>query len=391
MANKTNVTINGRDYYKLKRKVGQKRNKAGAWVAEYKIFYGKNKQEAEKKYRAYMERGRVDTRCFGELVDLFIDSVLLPDPALKPTTKSRYVNAYRLVFGSSDILGKDIDEITGLDLQRVLSGSSYAASSVRAAYKLVKRFYTYAAAQRLADDITPGIVLPAVNSRRQDQRIDTFSAEELQRFRDGIPAGHRLRLLVILGIETGARVAELLALRYEDLAGGSMIINKSLAEIDPIKTPDGSREKTRAEILATKTLHSVRAVPLSEYAQKEIAAHKKWHTAEMRKNGYKTDFVFTTASGSLYYKSTVRTAFYRLCKRVGVEPRGFHTFRHTFGSRLAAAGVPIQTVSQLMGHSDISVTAAYYINVPEDQKRAAIELLAGIPGDPAQKKNRRSE
>lgn len=376
MANKTNVTKNGYRYFQIRRKVGQKRNQRGEWIPEYKTFYGKSKKEAEEKFRAYMERGTLtNDRCFGALVDLYIDRVFLQDSSIKDTTKSRYVNAYRNVFDGSPLLGDEIDSITGLDLQGVLSGSTRGASTVRAAHKLLKRFYRYTAAQGIARDITPGLVLPAVDHKRKTQKIETFSADELQRFRDRVPQDHRLRLLVILGIETGARVAELAALTYEDLQGDTMTINKQLAELDPIRRPAGPEEKTRAYITPTKTQNSVRAVPLTEYAQKEIQRHEKRHKDEMQKNGYTTPYVFTTASGSLYFKSTLRTAFRRLCKSCGVTPRGFHVFRHTFGSRLAAAGVPIQTVSQLMGHSDISVTAAYYINVPEDQKRAAIEKL----------------
>ena len=133
MAVKTNCTINGHEYYQLVCKVGKKRNKAGEWISEYKKFYGKTKKEAEAKRDAYLNRGSDQgSRCFGEMVDKYIDDIFLPDPKLKPSTKSRYVNAYRLVFASSPpLLGKDIDEITGEDLQQVLSGSKYAASSVR--------------------------------------------------------------------------------------------------------------------------------------------------------------------------------------------------------------------------------------------------------------------
>ena len=39
------------------------------------------------------------------------------------------------------------------------------------------------------------------------------------------------------------------------------------------------------------------------------------------------------------------------------------------------AGVPIEETSKLMGHSDISVTAKYYINVNAERKRDAIEKI----------------
>jgi integrase len=36
--------------------------------------------------------------------------------------------------------------------------------------------------------------------------------------------------------------------------------------------------------------------------------------------------------------------------------RDFHDLRHTFGTRVAAAGAPIRTLQEWMGHRDIKTT-----------------------------------
>ena len=41
--------------YKYRRKVGKKINSKGVWVDDYKLFYGKNKSEAEAKFAAFMD------------------------------------------------------------------------------------------------------------------------------------------------------------------------------------------------------------------------------------------------------------------------------------------------------------------------------------------------
>ena len=101
----------------------------------------------------------------------------------------------------------------------------------------------------------------------------------------------------------------------------------------------------------------------------------------MLKNNYRTNQIFTTSTGELYFKSSTRKALKRLCNKVKVEPKSWHTFRHTFGTKLAAAGVPIQTVSKLMGHSDISMTAKYYVYVDAERRRAAVDKIAGYSLD----------
>ena len=66
----------------------------------------------------------------------------------------------------------------------------------------------------------------------------------------------------------------------------------------------------------------------------------------------------------------------RLHTDAKVSNYGFHAYRHTFGTKLAASGVSLQTLSSLMGHSDISVTAKYYIKVPAAEKIEAIKALS---------------
>ncbi len=38
MASKTNCTIHGKDYYRIKRKIGKKLNSKGVWVDDYKTI-----------------------------------------------------------------------------------------------------------------------------------------------------------------------------------------------------------------------------------------------------------------------------------------------------------------------------------------------------------------
>lgn len=380
MASKTNCVINGKEYYRIRRKVGMKKNKAGNWVADYRLFYGKSKKEAESKYRAYISKPSLEAdRPLGELIEQYIENVFLPDSTLKETTKTRYLNAFYSFFRKSRLSELPLSSVTGLDIQSEINSARVKPSSIKQAVNLLKRFYAYVSAQHIADDVTRALVLPQIEHKRKTQDIEIFTDDELRKFTELTPTEHRLRLLVILGMNTGARVAELLALKYSDFKEDHITISKALAEIEPVRDPDNApdqdKEKTRAEIMTTKTRNSIRSVPINDAITKALEDHKKWHLAEMKKNGYKSDFVFTTSTGSLYFKSTVRTAFKRLCDAVGVPYKGFHTFRRTFGTKLAKAGVPIQTLSALMGHSDISVTARYYVNVPTDEKINAISKL----------------
>lgn len=52
--------------------------------------------------------------------------------------------------------------------------------------------------------------------------------------------------------------------------------------------------------------------------------------------------------------------FGRYCKRLGVQSRGFHCFRHTRATTMLARGVPIQAVAALLGHASVATTDRIY-------------------------------
>lgn len=371
MAKKKNVAITDNktgkqyNYCKIKRKVGMKRASTGAWIPDYKIFYGNTKKEAQAKYDEYMRKiSAVTSTCFGDLLDNWIDNVFMLDSRYKENTKMLYVKAYRNNFKDSDLLGMEISDVTGASLQAEYNSMSCGASTVRSLHKLLSLFFKYAERENYCRDITRSLVMPTVQHKTEDHDIDILTDDEISKIIDGFK-GHRLRLLIILALRTGARISEILALRYDDISTDGLRINKQLY------VADGGIYS----IVPTKTKTSIRTVPLTDDTLNEIAIHRAWHRQEMMTNGYRTDYIFTTETGNFYHKSTIRKSCCRVYKANGVRSFGFHVYRHTFGSHLANTGVPIQTVADLMGHSGINTTAKYYINVSTDAKKTAIASI----------------
>ena len=97
----------------------------------------------------------------------------------------------------------------------------------------------------------------------------------------------------------------------------------------------------------------------------------------MKEYGYKTNYLFTTTTGTLFYQRNIRRAIVRACERKKINYHKFHALRHTFGTNLSRAGVPIEDTSKLMGHADISTTSKYYIAVSAQKKLDAVEKIAG--------------
>ena len=72
-----------------------------------------------------------------------------------------------------------------------------------------------------------------------------------------------------------------------------------------------------------------------------------------------------------------KKAFGSALTRAGIDNCCFHDLRRTFGTRCAMAGVPPKTLQKWMGHSSITTTMKYYVHLPEDYEKEAIERLCG--------------
>ena len=94
------------------------------------------------------------------------------------------------------------------------------------------------------------------------------------------------------------------------------------------------------------------------------------------------EYVFVQADGKspMKYLSHVFVRVVRdLEMNAGVEDDRhkvvFHTLRHTFASWLVQSGVPLYTVADLMGHSDISMTKRYAKLADDDRRDAVAKII----------------
>jgi integrase len=57
----------------------------------------------------------------------------------------------------------------------------------------------------------------------------------------------------------------------------------------------------------------------------------------------------------------------------------FHDLRHTFGTTMAAAGVPMRTIQEWMGHRDLATTQRYTDYVPNEREVEMVDRAFGNP------------
>ena len=178
-----------------------------------------------------------------------------------------------------------------------------------------------------------------------DREIRFLDAAELEALLRAVP-DDRLApteaTLYLAAAMTGLRQGELLALRWLDvdwLAGRVRV----------------RRNYVRGEYGTPKTLRSSRSVPLAD----RVAAALELHS---RRSGYQADddLVFGHPdTGRPLDRSKLLKRFKAALKVAGARPVTFHGLRHTFGTRMAAAGVAMRTLQEWMGHRDFKTTLRY--------------------------------
>lgn len=142
--------------------------------------------------------------------------------------------------------------------------------------------------------------------------------------------------LVITALNTGIRKTALLSLKWEDidLDRGNIVLRAEAAK-------SGKSSVLPANPLVLETLRAWRA-----------------QRAE--------DPVFPGGDFRKTWRAVLAAA--------GISDFRFHDLRHDFASRLVMAGVDLNTVRELLTHSDIGMTLRYAHLAPE-KKRAAVDIL----------------
>src|SRR5262249_22661878 len=85
------------------------------------------------------------------------------------------------------------------------------------------------------------------------------------------------------------------------------------------------------------------------------------------------DLVFCHPEGNYIRPDTVTKSVRRLAKKAGFSRVSLLNLRHSHGSQLLSAGVPLPVVSKRLGHTDIYITARIYSHALQSDEAAAAE------------------
>jgi integrase len=187
--------------------------------------------------------------------------------------------------------------------------------------------------------------------------------------------GRPMRLLALMGLATGMRRGELLALRWKDISldMGRVQIEQSLEQ-----TKAGLRFK------GPKTKHGRRQFSISASVIAELRAHRRIQAEQRLALGLGKEpddaLVFRQVDGTPLVPNSITTEWRRLVVSLKLPHVSLHAWRHTHASQLIASGMDVLTISRRLGHGSPSITLNVYghlFNSSDDRAAAVFERAFG--------------
>lgn len=155
-----------------------------------------------------------------------------------------------------------------------------------------------------------------------------------------------INLGVVLAFQAGLRAGELSALKWSDLKGNILSVNKT-----EIRYKDEEGHYVFSVRGFTKGEIGHRKVVLTDIG---VEAIKRAHML----NPF-GEYLFMENGERIKGKAfTVKIE--KICRYVGIKPRSIHKARKTYGTKLLNAGLNEKIIENQMGHTDIETTKGYY-------------------------------
>ena len=194
------------------------------------------------------------------------------------------------------------------------------------------------------------------------EKMEVFDSEERMKIFEYIKKNMNCRTAgILLCLCTGLRIGEICALRWKevDMARGIISINHTIQRIYL-----SNAKKSEVIISEPKTQSSKRKIPI---ARELIPVLEK----------FKSEDGNYVISGTEKYiePRTYRKFFKKMLGFLKIRKLRFHSLRHTFATQAIELGIDCKTVSEILGHSTVSITLNLYVHPDLDHKKKCMNII----------------
>ncbi len=344
-----------------------KKGRKGNGQLKYGYLYGRTYTEVKNNLYAYKLKYQTLIQINGESSSTYEEWVFHwlreQKQLIKPSTYCTYwykLKKYVLPNIGSIPLNKLTQELIQ-SLVTTWQSNGLKTGTIHVLFQIVKKSLTDAyRTKRITQHHCDAIHLPK-KKRPEPKALSKKEQAQLEKIAKTVPLYEGLPIL--LALNSGLRIGEIAALRWQDIDFDRKIIHVKQTFQRLFLAQKG--KKTCLSLGSSKTDCSNRVIPISHSLNKYL---KKW------KRKAPSEFVCSnkqTASEPrllTYY-------FHKIRARCKLSTLHFHQLRHTFATRCIEANADIASVSRLLGHSSTTTTLDIYTDSLLTSRTKAIRQM----------------
>jgi len=270
---------------------------------------------------------------------------------LRPATLEYYKNEFQAFRRRID---KELVECNHKDIEDfiLMSKQSIKITTINTRLRALRSFYNFLFKNKLIDK-NPMQNIKLLRDRQKN--IETLDNKEIELLIKTIRqqqtfVAFRDEVILLVFLDTGIRLSELVGIDVEDVTGNKIIIKK------------------------TKNLFE-RTVYLSEVTQEQLRRY-----IQIRGHIEGINRLFISQDNLELHPHSIQKRFTKYGNDANINKRvSPHTFRHTMAKRMILAGVDAFSLMHLLGHSDITVTKRY-VNMWGEDLEAKHKMHGALKG-----------
>lgn len=270
---------------------------------------------------------------------------------LRPATIEYYKNEFQAFRRRID---KELVECNHKDIEDfiLMSKQSIKITTINTRLRALRSFYNFLFKNKLIDK-NPMKNIKLLRDRQKN--IETLDNKEIELLIKTIRqqqtfVSFRDEVMLLVFLDTGIRLSELVGIEVEDVTGNKIIIKK------------------------TKNLFE-RTVYLSEVTQEQLRRY-----IQIRGHIEGINRLFISQDNLELHPHSIQKRFTKYRNDANINKRvSPHTFRHTMAKRMILAGVDAFSLMHLLGHSDITVTKRY-VNMWGEDLEAKHKMHGALKG-----------
>ena len=351
-------------------------NQKAKYVSVYGKTYAETKQKLnEAKFKTSIGVVYVDTKnkLFGEIIIGWFNAQKIN---LKPSSIIKYQNLIENhimpELGHRKLHDVNADILYAfLDAQRKngnkKNGGMLSTSSLQTMLYILNATLKYAA----SNDMIAYFSIHLSGTGKESAPINTLTKFEEDSLDYYLSTHISCRNLgIMLSLYCGLRIGEVCGLQWTDIEidNSVLYVRRTVQRI----ANSGGEKKTKIFVGTPKSKSSIRTIPIPSFLIPIII--------DLAKEESPDTYILSDSISRPLEPRTFQYYFNKVLSTAGIEKTKYHTLRHTFATNCVALGFDIKSLSEILGHSNVSITLNKYVHPSMNQKKIQMDYWNSIKG-----------